>query len=120
MPKTSSLVLLDAVLSFIYSSGSSIKRRIDLLAACLGVVEGIMGRDHKDLKPLKDSLNKLIECYEPAVDLDFTGFAFEKASIMNSEIYDLFARMMVLIEDYELLDARIVQEVVAKMWGEKK
>lgn len=118
MVKAISYILTDAIYNFIYSSGDTVRRKLDILSSIISIIRGVVIED-EELDKIEEELNFLIQNYEPLVDLDAFGIAFEKANSMNKKIYELFGNVIKLVQDYDLLELKVVQEVYARMWGDK-
>ena len=116
MVKAISYVLTDAIYNFIYSSGGTIRRKLDILSSIVSIVKGVVIQDG-ELDKIEEELNFLIRNYEPLVDHD--ALAFEKANKINTMIYKIFGDVIKLVQDYDLLELKVVQEVYAKMWGDR-
>ena len=112
--------LAEALFSLIYSAGSTLYRRLNLTAfiynCCSAMLKGVKDAE-EDLKRIESKLKTLRESYEPIMDI--YPAVFEKKIAFEIYLDKVIEDLLLLINDFELVNPRILQEVYAARWGEK-
>jgi hypothetical protein len=104
-------------LAFISSAGRSLYTKLNLVSIMFSLTKSSLkwaDKPKEDLEKIEKDLNNLRRAYEFA--LEKSDYAFEKRSIFEARLYTLFERITMIIENFDLLDASIVQEVYATRW----
>ena len=113
--------LAEALFSLIYSAGATLYRRLNLVAFiynCSSAMLSEVKEAEKELKNIARKLKLLRESYEFA--MDFHPYAFEKKAAFEMYLDRVMMDLLKLINDYELVNPRILQEVYAARWGGEK
>lgn len=112
--------LAEALFSLIYSSGSTLYRRMNLITfifnCCSAMLKDVRDAE-KELKEISRKIKTLRESYEPIMDI--YPAVFEKKVAFEMYLDIVVQDMLLLINDYELVNPRIMQEVYAARWGER-
>lgn len=111
--------LAEAIFNLIYSANGSIYRRLNLCSfihKCCSAMLRDVEDAREELRRIEKKLKQLRENYEPILDLSY--HVFEKKIAFEMVLDQVIEDLLVLINDYELVNPRIMQEVYAARWGE--
>ncbi len=112
--------LAEALFSLIYSSGSTLYRRMNLVTFIYNCCSAMLknARDaQKELEEISRKIKILRESYEPIMDM--YPAVFEKKVAFEMYLDIIIQSLLLLVNDFELVNPRIMQEVYAARWGEK-
>lgn len=119
--------LAEGLFAYIRSFGSPLYKRLNNLAFIHGCALAMLpdqskdkrhGTGHRDLAILQDNIELLRDCYEPILDLDPT--TFQKRSIFEYCMDLICLGLLGVIEDYNLVDTKILGEVYAMKFGPRR
>jgi hypothetical protein len=112
--------LTEALFSMIFSADSKIYRRLNLTAFIYGCIEAMLSEteeEKENLKEFKRRITLLRQSYEPIMDI--SPYVFEKKIAFEIYLDQIVDDLLKTINDYELVNPRILQEVYAARWGER-
>lgn len=105
--------------------GGSLYTKTDLLALLYGSTNAIVRADKKklseedttSLQEVKNSLNRLLESYEPILDdPENASLTIKKRVEYNVLLSESLEKLMYIIHKYEVVDASLIGETQAKTW----
>ena len=111
--------LAEAIFNLIYSANGTIYKRLNLctfIHKCCSAMLRDVEDAKEELKRVEEKLKLLRKSYEPIMDL--SNHVFEKKIAFEIYLDQVIEDLLVLINDYELVNPRIMQEVYAARWGE--
>jgi|Deesub1362A_J573_1020465.scaffolds.fasta_scaffold01919_6 hypothetical protein len=112
--------LADAIFTLIRSSSSQIYRRLNLAFFIFNCSYAMLKYADKEalewLEKIEEKLKLLRESYEPVMDASLE--VFEKKIAFEIVLDEVIRDLLTLINDYELVNPKILQEVYATRWGD--
>lgn len=119
--------LVEGLFSYIRATGAPLYKRLNISAfnhACAVAMLPAQAKDkrkgegHRYLAVINQNILMLRESYEPALDFDPT--TFQKRALFDHCLDLVNIGLMGVIEDYALVDTKILAEVYAQKFGSKR
>ena len=115
--------LAQTITGFVYASGDTLNRRIEILDACHGLVSAMVGHldnSKEDLQSVDASICDMLKGYENVLDdtTDNRHSVREKRLLYKETIREAFKILMTVIYRNKLLDNSVMAKLEGKKWGD--
>ena len=123
-PSTLNYHLAENLFHLIYSAGSPLFKRLNIIATGHALSKAMIrkktkGDDPESVAALEIQIHKLREYYEPLLDTA-PGDCFKKRTIFEMKLDEAVQALILVINEYDLIDQKVLQDVYNIRFSKRK